>query len=60
MVKCIAELAKRDSAEWLRQHYDELAHNLPDGHCATISDAGHDVHLDAPEQLADRVRAVLR
>jgi pimeloyl-ACP methyl ester carboxylesterase len=78
MVKCIAELAKRDYwAEWRRvqcstllvrgergnfdaQHYDELARQLPHGHWATISDAGHDVHLDAPEELADQVRAFLR
>jgi pimeloyl-ACP methyl ester carboxylesterase len=58
-VRCPALLLRGQQGNFDADHYDELAHALPDGRWATIPNAGHDVHLDASAELADQVRAFL-
>lgn len=40
-------------------HAIDLAQALPRGESVSIANAGQDVHLDAPKQLADELRRFL-
>lgn len=59
-IRCPTLIVRGQRGNFDANHIDELAHQLPDAHAVTIPDAGHDVHLDAPERLADEIHRFLR
>lgn len=59
-IQCSTLLLRGERGNFDAEHYDELSRALPDGHWETISDAGHDAHLDAPGRLGEQLRAFLR
>lgn len=58
-IQCPTLIVNGDRGNLTTEHAVELAAALPQGVSKTIPDAGHDVHLDAPEQLGIEIRRFL-
>jgi pimeloyl-ACP methyl ester carboxylesterase len=58
-IRCPTLLVRGERGNIPAGHYEELVAALSRGQSVTIAGAGHDVHLDAPGQLADVVRQFL-
>ena len=58
-VRCPTLVVRAERGYLAERHLAELAHALPHGQSLTIPNAGHDVHLDAPKQLAEEIRRFL-
>jgi pimeloyl-ACP methyl ester carboxylesterase len=58
-IRCPTLLVRGERGNFEDDHFAELARLLPAASCVTIRGAGHDVHLDAPRELAEEVGAWL-
>ena len=58
-IRCPTLVVRAERGYLDERHLAELAHALPHGQSLTIPNAGHDVHLDAPKQLAEEIRRFL-
>jgi pimeloyl-ACP methyl ester carboxylesterase len=55
-IHCPVLIVRGERGYFDEEHVRDLAGLLPRGAAVTIRGAGHDVHLDAPERLADELR----
>jgi pimeloyl-ACP methyl ester carboxylesterase len=58
-IRCSTLVVRGEQGNFDAAHAAELASALGAGQFATIPHAGHDVHLNAPTQLADQMRHFL-
>ncbi len=58
-IRCPTLIVRGERGNLPADHAIDLAQALPRGESVSIANAGHDVHLDAPKQLADELRRFL-
>lgn len=58
-IRCPTLIVRGQQGNFEANHIAELAHELPHAQDVTIPDARHDVHLDAPDRLAQEIRRFL-
>jgi pimeloyl-ACP methyl ester carboxylesterase len=58
-IECPTLIVRGERGYFDERHCAELAESLRAGRAVTIPAAGHDVHLDAPEELATEIRRFL-
>ena len=58
-IRCLTLVTRGERGNFDKNHVAGLAHALQKGQSLTLPKARHDVHLDAPKQLAHEVRRFL-